>query len=74
MSINSTVIRISRKLDQKLDKLATATGRKKSYYATKAIERYLEDLEDFFSARGALKKSKKMYSLAEAAKELGLDG
>lgn len=74
MSVNSTVIRISRKLDEKLDKLAAATGRNKSYYATKAIERYLEDIEDYFSARDALKKSKKRYSLAEAAKELGLDG
>lgn len=74
MSANSSVIRISRKLDQKLDKLAAATGRKKSYYATKAIERYLEDLEDYFSARDALRKSKKRYSLAEAARELGLDG
>jgi RHH-type transcriptional regulator, rel operon repressor / antitoxin RelB len=74
MSVNSSVIRISRKLDQKLDQLAAATGRKKSYYATKAIERYLEDLEDYFAARDALKKSKKRYSLADAAKELGLDG
>jgi len=74
MSVNSTVIRISRKLDEKLDKLAAATGRSKSYYATKAIERYLEDIADYFSARDALKKSKKRYSLAEAAEELGLDG
>jgi RHH-type rel operon transcriptional repressor/antitoxin RelB len=74
MSVNSSVIRISRKLDQKLDKLAAATGRKKSYYATKAIERYLEDLEDYFAARDAMKKSKTRCSLAEAAKELGLDG
>jgi RHH-type rel operon transcriptional repressor/antitoxin RelB len=74
MSANSAVIRISRKLDEKLDRLAATTGRKKSYYATKAIERYLEDLEDYFAARDALKKSKKRYSLAEAAKELGLDG
>ena len=42
--------------------------------ATRYCERYLEDLEDYFSAREALKKSKKKYSLAEAAKELGLDG
>ena len=74
MTATSSVIRISRKLDQKLDELASATGRKKSYYATKAIERYLEDLEDYFAARDAQKKSKKRYSLAEAAKELGLDG
>ncbi len=69
----TSVVRISRTLDERLDALAAKTGRKKSYYASKAIERYLEDLEDYHDAKEALKKSKRTYSLAEAARKLGLD-
>lgn len=73
MKSETSVVRISRVLDKKLDELATRTGRRKSFYASKAIERYLEDLEDYNAAKDALKKSKKSYTLEEFAKKLGLD-
>ena len=73
MKSETSVVRISRALDVKLDALAARTGRKKSYYASKAIERYLEDLEDYNDAKEALKNSKRRYSLEEAARKLGLD-
>lgn len=73
MKSETSVVRISRALDEKLDALAARTGRKKSYYASKAIERYLEDLEDYNDAKEALKNSKRRYSLDEAARKLGLD-
>lgn len=73
MTTGTSVVRISRALDERLDALAATTGRKKSYYASKAIERYLEDIEDYHDAKEAIKKSKRTYSLAEAARKLGLD-
>jgi RHH-type rel operon transcriptional repressor/antitoxin RelB len=69
----TSVVRISRALDERLDALAAKTGRRKSFYASKAIERYLEDLEDYYAAKEAYERSKKRYTLAEAAKKLGLD-
>lgn len=73
MEKGTSVVRISRTLDEKLDALAAKTGRRKSFYASKAIERYLEDLEDYNAAKDALKKSKKSFTLEEFAKKLGLD-
>jgi RHH-type rel operon transcriptional repressor/antitoxin RelB len=73
MSSGTSVVRISRALDERLDSLAARTGRRKSYYASKAIERYLEDIEDYQDAKEAIKKSKRTYTLAEVAKKLGLD-
>ena len=73
VTTGTSVVRISRALDERLDALAAKTGRRKSYYASKAIERYLEDLEDYHDAKEALKKSKRTYTLAEAARKLGLD-
>ena len=73
IKVETTVVRISKILDERLNDLAAKTGRRKSYYATKAIERYLEDLEDYHDAKEALKKSKRTYTLDEAARKLGLD-
>jgi RHH-type transcriptional regulator, rel operon repressor / antitoxin RelB len=70
---STSVVRISRGLDERLDALAAKTGRRKSYYASKAIERYLEDIEDYLDAKEALKKSKRTYTLDELARKLGLD-
>jgi len=73
MKMDTSVVRISRALDERLTALAAKTGRRKSYYASKAIAQYLEDLEDYLAAKDALKKSKKSYTLEEFAKKLGLD-
>ena len=73
VKMETSVVRISKALDERLDALAAKTGRRKSYYASKAIERYLEDLEDYLDAKEALKKSKRTYTLDELARKLGLD-
>ena len=73
MTTGTSVVRISRALDERLDALAVKTGRRKSYYASKAIAQYLEDYEDYQDAKEALRKSKRTYSLAEVARKLGLD-
>ena len=58
MSTGTSVVRISRALDERLDALAVKTGRRKSYYASKAIEQYLEDCEDYLLAVSAYEESK----------------
>lgn len=73
MSTNTSVVRISKGLDKRLDSLAVRTGRKKSYFASKAIESYLEEVEDYLKGLKALEETNKRYSLAAAAKKLGLD-
>ncbi len=75
MKSTTAVVRISRALDERLDALAAQTGRRKSYYASKAIERYLEDTEDYLLAVAAYEENegKRRYSLAEAEELLGLE-
>ena len=73
--METTVIRISKALDERLDALAAKTGRRKSFYASKALERYLEDQEDYLLAVAAYEESKgkRSYTLEEVEKLLGLE-
>jgi len=73
------VVRIPKTLDDRLTRIATRTGRAKTYYASKALERYLEDMEDHLLAAAALeemkaKGKKRGKSLDAVAKRLGLAG
>lgn len=43
-------IRLSDEVLERLNRLAEATGRTKTYYATEAINRHLDDLEDLYLA------------------------
>lgn len=43
-------IRLPTEIESRLEKLAKATGRSKSFYAREAILEHLEDLEDYFLA------------------------
>ena len=73
--METSVVRISRVLDERLTKLAEKTGRRKSYYATKAIAAYLEDREDYLLAIEAYEKSKgqRRFTLDEVEKWLGVE-
>ncbi len=75
MKTQTNVVRISRSLDERLDALAARTGRCKSYYASKAIEQYLEDREDYLLGVAAYEESKgkRRYTLDEVIAELGLE-
>ncbi len=75
MKSETSVVRISRALDDKLTELATKTGRRKSYYASKAIQEYLEDREDYLFGIAAYEESKgkRRYTLDEVIAELGLE-
>ena len=73
------VVRIPKLLDERLSRVADRTGRAKTYYATKAITRYLEDMEDHLLAAAALEDMKakgktRGKSLDAVARKLGLAG
>lgn len=78
-STSHSVVRIPRDLDDRLTRLTARTGRAKAYYARKALERYLEEMEDHLLAAAALEDMKAKgkvggKSLNAVAKKLGLAG
>lgn len=70
-------LRLTTDLEKRLDRLAKATGRTKSFYARQAIEEHLEDLEDFYLAQKISKEIKagrmKTHALEDVVKEFGLE-
>jgi RHH-type transcriptional regulator, rel operon repressor / antitoxin RelB len=69
-------LRLPEDIESRLDKLAKATGRTKSFYAREAILEHLADLEDLYLAEKRLAKVRngksKSYSLSAVEQELGL--
>lgn len=66
-------IRLPKKLEKKLDEIAQATERTKSFFVVKALEEYLNDLEDYFVAVERLSKINVKYlSTKEVKKRLNL--
>lgn len=49
-------LRLPPEIEQRLEALAKATGRTKSYYAREAIVEYLGDLEDVYLAERELEE------------------
>lgn len=62
-------LRLNPETEKRLEILALKTGRTKTFYATKAIEQQLDDMEDVYLAEEAynewVKSGKKTYSLEE---------
>lgn len=73
----ATSIRLSPETEQRLDALASQTGRSKAFYLREMIERSLEDVEDYYLAVNVLERirkgTEKVYSDAEMRISLGLD-
>ena len=65
-------IRLTPEIEKRLDALAKKTGRSKTYYAREAIQKHLEDLEDYYLADARTKKALAGLSLEEVEKRLGL--
>ena len=69
-------LRLPEDIESRLDKLAKATGRTKSFYAREAILEHLTDLEDLYLAEKRLTKVRsgksKTHTLSAVEKELGL--
>lgn len=70
-------IRLSEETEKRLNYLAKATGRTKSYYLRELIELGLEDMEDLYlgqQVRERIRKGQeKTISAAAMRKHLGLD-
>jgi RHH-type transcriptional regulator, rel operon repressor / antitoxin RelB len=47
-------LRLPSEIERRLDALAKKTGRSRNYFARKAILRHVEDIEDYYLARGRL--------------------
>jgi RHH-type rel operon transcriptional repressor/antitoxin RelB len=69
-------IRLPAEVESRLDALAQATGRTKTFYAREAILEHLDDLEDLYLAEKRLIEIRagrsKTYSLEEVERSLGL--
>ncbi|HEY4904853.1 MAG TPA: CopG family transcriptional regulator [Candidatus Sulfotelmatobacter sp.] len=72
-----TSIRLSEEDEQRLDFLASETGRTKAFYLRQLIENGLADLEDYYLAADVLERirqgKEKVHSSAQVRSELGLD-
>ena len=69
-------IRLPTDIEERLERLAQATGRTKTYYAREAILEHLDDLEDLYLAEQRLIDHRagrsQTYTLEEVDRELGL--
>lgn len=70
-------IRLPADIEERLEQLAKATGRTKTFYAREAILRHLEDLEDLYLAEQRLTELRegrsRTYTLDEVVRDLGLE-
>lgn len=73
----ATSIRLSSEVEQRLDFLASQTGRTKAFYLREIIERGLDDLEDYYLAADVVERvrkgQEKVYTADEVRQSLGLD-
>ena len=69
-------IRLPSDIEERLERLAKATGRTKTYYAREAILEHLDDLEDLYLAEQRLIDHRagrsQTCTLEEVERELGL--
>ncbi|MGI4851268.1 MAG: type II toxin-antitoxin system RelB family antitoxin [Janthinobacterium lividum] len=66
-------LRMPEEIEKRLSDLALKTGRTKTYYAREAILRFLEDMEDEYTALSRLEKPAKRWTLDELEKEIDLE-
>ncbi len=78
MSVLPTSVRLSPESDQRLDFLASKTGRSKAFYLRQLIESGLDDLEDYYLAADVLERVRagreRLHSARDVRADLGLDG
>ena len=77
MSSDVLSLRLPKDTKKRLDSLSAQTRRPASVYVREALEKYLDDLEDYYLAAeelDAIRAGKsKTYSLEEVKADLGLD-
>lgn len=73
----ATSIRLAPEIEQRLDFLASRTGRTKAFYLRQIIEKGLAELEDYYLAADVVERirrnEEKVYTSAEVRKDLDLD-
>ncbi|MCF1182433.1 DUF6290 family protein [Marichromatium gracile] len=69
-------LRLPSDIEARLEALAKATGRTKSFYAREAILQHLDDLEDIYLAEKVLEQVRRgemvTHSLDDVERDLGL--
>lgn len=66
-------VRLSPKLEGRLNRLGKRTRRPKAYYAQKAIAEFLDEQEDYLIAIARLEDNLPTIPLEEVLRQLGLD-
>ena len=73
----ATSVRLDPAIEQRLDHLASVTGRTKAYYLRELVVNGLEDLEDFYLADATMERVRKgeetTLSASELRNDLGLN-
>ena len=69
-------LRLAPETEQRLDYLASQTGRTKAFYLREIIENGIEEMEDYYLAADVLERvrkgKEKVHSAADVRKDLGL--
>ena len=70
-------VRLTPEIEQRLDRLASKTGRSKAFYLRELIERDLDDMEDYYLAAAVLERlrqgNEQIYSSSDVRTVLNLD-
>lgn len=66
-------VRLSPKLEARLNRLAKRTGRTKGFYARRAIAEFLDEQEDYLIALSRLEDEMPSIPLEKVVKQLGLE-
>ena len=73
----ATSIRLAPETEQRLDFLASQTGRTKAFYLREMIEQGIQDMEDYYLAADVLARvrdgKEQVHSAADVSRDLGLD-
>ena len=73
----ATSIRLAPETEQRLDFLASQTGRTKAFYLREMIEQGIEEMEDYYLAADVLARvrqgKEQVHSAADVIRDLGLD-
>jgi RHH-type rel operon transcriptional repressor/antitoxin RelB len=65
-------VRIPTELETRLEKLASLTGRPKSFYVREALQAHLDEIEDTYTALYRLEHPAKRWTLDDLEKGLDL--
>ncbi len=66
-------VRLPKDLEAELEKVAKETHRSKSYYIRRALQKYLEDREDYLAALAIVKENNPKIPFEKIRKDFDLD-